>query len=203
MKLIFAIIVSSLSFTVAAQGFVVDSQGKALRDSQGECVKTDLWTTTDKLTECDKVKVTTTVVEPKPQPVVVTQPQTVVASVTKKVTVQSDVLFDFDKFELSTQGKVELDKVAKEVKPGTKVLIVGHTDSIGNPNYNVVLSNQRAKAVGYYLSTKVKNVTFDISGVGDVQPTKDTVKCKSIKNWKQKVSCYAPDRRVDVEYVLK
>lgn len=203
MKLIFAIIASSLSFAVAAQGFVVDSQGKAVRDSQGECVRTDLWTSADKLAECDKTKPAAVVLVPKTRAPVVTQPVAPVAPIVSKVTVQADVLFEFDKYELTTQGKVALDKVADDVKPGTKIVVVGHTDVIGNPNYNIVLSQQRAKVVGNYLNTKVKNATLEVSGVGSKDPTKDTEKCKAIKNWKQKVACYAPDRRVDVEYIAK
>lgn len=202
MKVIIAIIASSLSFAVSAQGFVVDSQGKAVRDSQGECVRTAEWTPQSRFAECDKVPlvVAQPVLQPKTEVPVVAVVTPV--AVTKKVTVQSDVLFDFDSYDLLPQGKVELDKIAKEVKSGTVVKVVGHADPIGNPNYNLVLSQTRAKVVGHYINTKVKNVSLDVSGVGSREPEKDTEKCKSVKNYKKKIECYAPDRRVEVEYIV-
>lgn len=207
MKLTLGVILASLSFAVAAQsGYVVSSDGRAVRDSQGQCVRTDTWTKDSKFAECDPPKVVqapvTVVVPDKPYIAPLPAPQPTTKAVTNKVVVQADLLFSFDKADLTTNGKAELDKIAGSVKEGTKVVVVGHADPIGNAEYNQKLSERRAKAVADYLATKVK-AEYAVSGVGSTKPAKDTEKCKAIKNWKEKVRCYAPDRRVEVEYTAK
>lgn len=199
MRLVLGIILTTLSFIVYGQGYVVSSDGKAVRDSQGVCVKTGSWQTGNTLAECEPVK-------PAPKvaaPAVVTKPAVIAPVPTaKKVVVQSDVLFAFDKADLTVNGKTELDKIANNIQSNTKVTVVGHADAIGEAKYNQQLSLRRAKAVAEYLATKVKGEVV-ASGVGSTKPTKDTTKCKDIKNWKAKVACYAPDRRVEVEYISK
>jgi len=206
MRLASGVILTALSFTVAAQGYVVSSDGKAVRDSQGVCVKTGSWEPGNTLAECEPAK-------PAPAPVAKVQPaapvaptpapKPVTAPEVKKVVVQADVLFAFDNAVLTDKGKAELDKLAAGIQAGTKVVVVGHADAIGDANYNKQLSLRRAKTVASYLNAKIGKGTFEVSGVGAAQPTKDTAKCKDIKNWKTKVACYAPDRRVEVEYTSK
>ena len=61
-----------------------------------------------------------------------------------------DVLFAFDKAELSAQAGPRMDKLASFLKqfPDRKVLIEGFTDSVGNDGYNRSLSERRAQAAG-------------------------------------------------------
>ena len=61
-----------------------------------------------------------------------------------------DVLFAFDKAELSAQAGPRMDKLASFLKqfPDRKVLIEGFTDSVGNDSYNLSLSERRAQAAG-------------------------------------------------------
>lgn len=204
MRLALGVILTTLSFAAAAQNYLVSSDGKPVRDSQGACVKTGFWNPGDVLAGCEPAKqppAPPVAKAPQPAPVVVT-PAPLPAPVAKKVVVQADVLFAFDKAALTTNGKAELDKIATGIQPGTKVSVEGHADAIGNATYNQQLSQRRAKAVSDYLATKVKG-DYAVSGVGSTQPTKDTAKCAAIKNWKEKVACYAPDRRVEVEYIGK
>ena len=57
------------------------------------------------------------------------------------------------------------------IKYNINILIEGHTDSIGNSNSNLLLSNNRAQSVYDYLVSKsVKNDQISFKGFGDKVP---------------------------------
>lgn len=60
-----------------------------------------------------------------------------------------DVLFAFNKAELSDQAAPRLDKLADFLRqfPDRKLIIEGYTDSVGRESYNQSLSERRAMAV--------------------------------------------------------
>ncbi|MCB4824593.1 OmpA family protein [Roseicella aerolata] len=75
------------------------------------------------------------------------------------LTVQNDVLFDFDKAELRPEAAEALGRVAdiiRQRRPRT-VLVVGHTDSVGSDEYNDQLSRRRAEAVRSWLGANGGN----------------------------------------------
>lgn len=59
------------------------------------------------------------------------------------------ILFDYDSAAIKERNKTVIDRVVKRIKevPGAAVTILGQTDIIGTENYNVALSQKRAKAV--------------------------------------------------------
>jgi outer membrane protein OmpA-like peptidoglycan-associated protein len=61
----------------------------------------------------------------------------------------SGIYFDTDKAELKSQSQPALDEIAKLLRgdPALKVYIVGHTDNVGGFDYNMALSQRRARAV--------------------------------------------------------
>ena len=69
-----------------------------------------------------------------------------------------DVLFDFDRSEITAAGAKILDNAAEVVNSGSykslRVNIAGHTDAIGSEGYNQALSERRANAVRSYLVKK-------------------------------------------------
>jgi outer membrane protein OmpA-like peptidoglycan-associated protein len=78
-----------------------------------------------------------------------------------------------NKYVLNPESQVELDKVVQLLSenPSVKIQISGHTDNIGKPADNLVLSNNRAKAVINYLVQKgiaVQRLTA--KGFGETQP---------------------------------
>ena len=66
------------------------------------------------------------------------------------------IYFDFDKYDITTQGAQELDKVVfvMEHFPEITIRIESHTDSRGNDAYNMELSQNRANATYDYLLSK-------------------------------------------------
>ena len=59
------------------------------------------------------------------------------------------IYFDTDKADIKPESKPALEEMAKLLKafPDLRVLIVGHTDSTGDREYNMGLSRRRAEAV--------------------------------------------------------
>jgi outer membrane protein OmpA-like peptidoglycan-associated protein/outer membrane protein W len=83
------------------------------------------------------------------------------------------VLFDFDSAELRPESITELERVVKFMNdvPIATVQIDGHTDSIGTEEYNMKLSDRRAKAVFDYLSSRgVDPARMASKGFGESQP---------------------------------
>ncbi|WP_431270039.1 OmpA family protein [Dankookia sp. P2] len=71
------------------------------------------------------------------------------------LTVQNDVLFDFDKAELKPEATEALGRVVEIIrqrKPRA-ALVVGHTDSVGADAYNDQLSRRRAEAVRDWIAS--------------------------------------------------
>jgi len=88
----------------------------------------------------------------------------------------SNVLFAFDKSNLSADAKVSLDKLVKVLNsyPDTNIEVQGHTDSKGSDSYNQTLSEQRSFTVSNYL--KAKDITSNritIKGFGETIPKYD------------------------------
>jgi len=90
-------------------------------------------------------------------------------------TLSAEVLFDFDKYNLKEEGKVELQKLGQViVSQGLAVgdiNVVGHTDSVGTEAYNQALSVRRAMAVKDFLVSKgISADMIDVIGMGKRQP---------------------------------
>ena len=65
----------------------------------------------------------------------------------------NNLFFDFDKYELKSESRPELDRLAAilEKEPQAQVEIDGYTDNVGTEAYNIELSRRRAEQVYQYL----------------------------------------------------
>ena len=93
-----------------------------------------------------------------------------------KTVVLKNVFFDTDKYDLKPKSKVELDKLVKFLtkNPTVKIELGGHTDNVGTSKANLLLSNNRAKAVYDYLVEKrVEILRLTTKGYGDTLPVAD------------------------------
>lgn len=84
-------------------------------------------------------------------------------------------MFDFDSAELNEEGIANIEEFRKEIGPeltdAYMVVIIGHTDSSGDPRYNQWLSRERARIVADYLiSTGANEDQIRIIGRGDKEP---------------------------------
>jgi len=87
--------------------------------------------------------------------------------------VLKNILFDFDSYTLKDEAKQTLDAIYEILKdhPDREVQISGHTDNIGKEDYNLELSEQRAKVVAEYLLQKgLKEDQISYKGYGSSKP---------------------------------
>jgi outer membrane protein OmpA-like peptidoglycan-associated protein len=90
--------------------------------------------------------------------------------------VLNNIFFDTKQFVLKPTSIIELDKVVQLLNdnPKLKIQISGHTDNVGKPTDNLLLSNNRAKAVTNYLLQKGLLATRLIAkGFGSTKPLAD------------------------------
>jgi outer membrane protein OmpA-like peptidoglycan-associated protein len=84
-----------------------------------------------------------------------------------------DILFAFDRYELTHPAKItiaEISQVLKEV-PHRGIMVEGHTDSIGTVVYNKQLSQKRAQVVASELKGKgVDGKLLTVRGLGEGYP---------------------------------
>ncbi len=110
----------------------------------------------------------------------------------QNLSLSADTFFDFDKAVLKPAGKANLDELVadiKAMKDVNAVALSGHTDAIGSQNYNMRLSERRARAVENYLVQQgIPSEIITAVGYGKENPiaTNDTAEGR------------AQNRRVDV-----
>ena len=88
----------------------------------------------------------------------------------------NNVFFDFDKWDLRPESFMELNRVVTLLKdnPAIEIEMSAHTDSFGSDEYNVVLSQNRARSVMEYILAKGIAPNRIISqGYGETKPVAD------------------------------
>jgi outer membrane protein OmpA-like peptidoglycan-associated protein len=83
------------------------------------------------------------------------------------------VLFAFDRADLTTQAKTNLDKLTNILQkyPDTNIEVLGHTDSKGTDNYNQSLSERRANSTTSYIRSQgVSSSRLKTRGLGESDP---------------------------------
>lgn len=100
----------------------------------------------------------------------------------------SDVYFDYDAFDLSTEARSTLQSHADWLKnnSGAKVEIEGHCDERGTVEYNLALGAKRAKAARDYLV----NLGVDANQLSTISYGEELPGCKEPSE-----SCWQQNRR--------
>ena len=84
------------------------------------------------------------------------------------------IYFDFDKADIKPESEPAIKEIAKLLlqNKDLKLYVVGHTDNVGNFDYNMKLSRARANAVKKELVTKYKvsSKRLKAFGVGSLAP---------------------------------
>jgi len=115
-----------------------------------------------------------------------------------KITFSSGILFDVDQSYVKDQYRSELTELSRILNKyeDTNIMLVGHTDSTGSPEYNQGLSERRADSVANYLATQQVNAgRFTTEGYGESQPvaTNDTEAGRA-QNRRVEVAIWANDK---------
>lgn len=85
------------------------------------------------------------------------------------------VTFEFNSAELTAQARQVLDQLSIALRSqqldGSRIVIEGHTDTVGGDDYNLRLSERRADAVGRYLAgQQVDSGRLQVVGKGESDP---------------------------------
>lgn len=80
--------------------------------------------------------------------------------------------FLFDSMKLTPESRKMLSKVLQVVRERspTEITVFGYTDSVGNSDYNLTLSAERARAVAKLLKQIDPNLPVDVKHFGDKYP---------------------------------
>lgn len=108
------------------------------------------------------------------KPIVLEVPLQKIA-VGKKV-VLKNIFFDSNKFDLKPTSKTELQKLIDflEENPKVRIEISGYTDDIGDDQSNLILSQNRSKAVYEYVIQHQINIErLKFKGYGETKPVAD------------------------------
>jgi outer membrane protein OmpA-like peptidoglycan-associated protein len=155
----------------AVEGYVNAEGDSVWKTGSGECLRTPYQDTTEYREDCGYKLVVeeAAVVETTPTGTAVTVGGAAGVVKDGKVVARSGVIihqvvinnvhFAFDSAELTPEYRAELDAASEALKPHRPLLrqgvaqlnIIGHTDSVGNAEYNQKLSERRAQAVADYL----------------------------------------------------
>ncbi|KAA3641660.1 MAG: hypothetical protein DWP95_06405 [Proteobacteria bacterium] len=85
----------------------------------------------------------------------------------------SNITFNTDEYLIKNEFYATLDSVGKVLYKykDTHLEVIGHTDSTGNDNYNMTLSQRRANSVAAYLENRgIPGVRLTTIGMGRSQP---------------------------------
>ena len=93
--------------------------------------------------------------------------------------VLKNIFFNSREWVLKEESRTELNALVAlmQENPSLKILISGHTDNVGKPADNLLLSNNRAKAVtGYLMQQGIAAQRLSAKGLGETAPvaTNDT-----------------------------
>lgn len=89
------------------------------------------------------------------------------------VAVLNNIFFDVDKYALKTKSASELNNIVRFMRsnPTVKIEIGGHTDNSGSREYNLQLSEKRARSVYEYLIEKgIDQKRLALKGYGQDRP---------------------------------
>lgn len=210
----------ALASAQAKDGYLTDTRGDVVKAAgAGVCVRNSQWTPALAIAECDPDLVKKAApAAAAPRAAQKAAPQKAKPAAKKKKPAMLNIEqkielqgIEFNKAEMTADNKKDLDKFLAGLGKATKargpvaigaVIVTGHTDRIGNLNYNMKLSERRAITVKDYIVAKgVDQKLIFWEGKGPKQPIPVTKFCDNKMQRKQLIECLSPNRRVTVEVV--
>jgi OOP family OmpA-OmpF porin len=210
----------ALASAQAKDGYLTDTRGDVVKAAgAGVCVRNSQWTPALAIAACDPDLVKKAAPQAAaPRAAQKAAPQKAKPAAKKKKPAMLNVEqkielqgIEFNKAEMTADNKKDLDKFLAVLGKANKargpvaigaVIVTGHTDRIGNLNYNMKLSERRAITVKDYIVAKgVDQKLIFWEGKGPKQPIPVTKFCDNKMKRAQLIECLSPNRRVTVEVV--
>jgi outer membrane protein OmpA-like peptidoglycan-associated protein/tetratricopeptide (TPR) repeat protein len=110
------------------------------------------------------------------------------------------IYFDFDKFTIRPDAAVELDKIVKIMmeNPTITIELGSHTDTRGSNDYNLWLSDQRAKSSAAYIVSKgIAQDRITGKGYGETKLKVSDVQIANLKAKEAKEAAHQKNRRTE------
>jgi OOP family OmpA-OmpF porin len=179
--------------SLAATGYVNESNQGIVRTGYGDCLHTSRWSEQNAIAECDP--------DLMAKSSDVSAVETIMVKELKPISLQADALFAFDSATLTDEGRRQLDEavgsLTAKALENKQIQVTGHTDKIGTETYNLGLSERRAQAVRDYLVSKgLPADAISTAGIGAAQPV---VSCEG-QAGAALIDCLAPNRRTEIEF---
>lgn len=111
--------------------------------------------------------------------------------VTETEVILDNIFFEYNKSNITKQGAFELDKLVQVMKNNTNMIIVvkSHTDNRGSDQFNMNLSERRAKAtVQYVISKGISKDRISGKGYGESEPKEACESCTEEQHAKNRRS---------------
>ncbi|MCW8902854.1 OmpA family protein [Sedimenticola sp.] len=181
------------SFGAQADGYLFDHGDSVVHDSSGNCVHTGFWDPQDAYIGCDGA------VAVIPNEEVIFAAVEPVMPEVRRISLDADTFFDFDKAQLKPAGTDKLDEIIESLRSNDsqlEVSITGHADRIGDDNYNRQLALERAMSVKQYLIER-RTLQPDLLKVVSMGEDEPMVSCEGMHG-QPLIDCLAPNRRVDI-----
>lgn len=89
---------------------------------------------------------------------------------------EPDIRFGLQSDELRSSSRAALDRIINFARncPGYTIVIIGHSDALGDPAFNIEISRRRAQAVASYLQRGgVDPSRLHVEGRGSSEPVAD------------------------------
>lgn len=139
---------------------------------------------------------------PVPAPVATPTPPPQVAT-PERLVLSASALFAFDRRaqnDILPNGRSDLSELARRLDRVyasiQRIDVIGHTDRLGKPAYNALLSLDRAQTVAAYLKSQGVSAPINASGQGASRPV---TSCPDAKPSASLTACLQPDRRVEID----
>lgn len=117
------------------------------------------------------------------------------------VSFDSGLLFNYDSSTLRPEAQLNLGKLSKIISrdEDTILMIVGHTDSSGDENYNMSLSERRAQsAANFMINEGLVRERVQTKGRGELEPIADNqTQAGQQENRRVEVAIYASPEYVE------
>lgn len=96
--------------------------------------------------------------------------------ITETAVILNPIYFEFDRWDITPQAAIELDRLVGVMNEYPDMIITAssHTDGRGNSEYNLTLSDQRAKSMRSYIISKgIDPDRIEAIGKGETEPAVD------------------------------